>query len=397
MSRRSPKRLRRSAEPYYFIIARGDEVHSVLVRRWMLVVGSLAGVGITFWLCAATAYVMFRDDVLSSMMTRQTRMQHAYEDRIAQLRLQIDRVTSRQFLDQDAFTVRLDEVMRRQQSIEARTVTITGAVERARQSGISVQPVDAMTTGSIDTRTPPSLDRIGRIDTMMGAIDRNITSIVAIQDQTLAAIETRARDTENRMRSAIADIGINPEQLAGPRPRPSQTGGPLVPLAAAQIDPFQHRTDSLAEQLGWIDRMRRSLAPIPVRRPVQDVDISSGFGPRMDPFLGSPALHSGLDFRGTTGDPVRTAGAGTVVSAGRSGGFGLMVEVDHGHDLTTRYAHLSAIAVSEGQRLSAGQVIGRLGSTGRSTGPHLHWETRIDGEAVDPQRFMRAGQRLGIW
>ena len=397
MSRRSPKRHRRSSEPYHLIVARGDEVRSVLVRKWMIVLASFAGIGVTFWLCAATAYVMFRDDVLSSMMSRQTRMQHAYEDRIAQLRLQIDRVTSRQLLDQEAFTVRLDEVLRRQQALEARAQVINGAVERARQSGITVQPPDPTVTGSIDPRhgTPPG--RVAAIDAMLGAIDRNIGVMVASQDHVLAQIETRARETENRMRSAIADLGVDPERLAGPRPRPQAQRGPFVPLVGVGLDPFQHRNDTLADQLGWIDRLRRGLGPLPVRRPVAEVDISSGFGPRTDPFLGTPALHAGLDFRGTTGDPVRATGAGTVVSAGRSGGFGLMVEIDHGHDLTTRYAHLSAIGVQEGQRVAAGQVIGRLGSTGRSTGPHLHWETRLDGEAIDPARFMRAGQRLGIW
>ncbi len=397
MSRHTSHR-RRHREPTHLILARGDEVKSVIVHRWMIWAGSLAAVGVTFWLCAATAYVVFRDDVLSAMMTRQARMQHTYEDRIAQLRLQIDRVTSRQLLDQEAFTVRVDELLRRQQAIEARSVGMGGVVERARGAGIAPQPAaDTTRTGTIMPRLE-SGDRVARIEVMLGAVEKNLETLSAVQDQTLALIETRLRETDNRMRSAIADLGLQPERLAGaPRPRASAVGGPLVPLAAGSIDPFRARTEAIEEQLAWIDRLRRGLGPLPVRRPVREPDISSGFGPRMDPFLGVPALHSGLDFRGPTGEPILAAGSGTIVSAGRAGGYGLMVEIDHGHDLTTRYAHLSSIAVQEGQRVSSGQIIGRLGSTGRSTGPHLHWETRIDGEAVDPQRFIRAGRTLGLW
>jgi murein DD-endopeptidase MepM/ murein hydrolase activator NlpD len=105
-------------------------------------------------------------------------------------------------------------------------------------------------------------------------------------------------------------------------------------------------------------------------------------------------MHTGIDFRGEMGEPARVTANGTVVSAGWSGGYGRMVEVDHGNGLSTRYGHLSAIDVQVGQIVKIGQSIGRIGSTGRSTGPHLHYETRIDGEAVDPQKFLRAGVRL---
>jgi murein DD-endopeptidase MepM/ murein hydrolase activator NlpD len=105
-------------------------------------------------------------------------------------------------------------------------------------------------------------------------------------------------------------------------------------------------------------------------------------------------MHSGLDFRASSGDPVRATAIGKVVNAGWQGGYGQMVEIDHGNGLSTRYGHLSKIIARVGQSIQIGQVIGEVGSTGRSTGPHLHYETRIDGEAVDPQKFLRAGVRL---
>ena len=97
---------------------------------------------------------------------------------------------------------------------------------------------------------------------------------------------------------------------------------------------------------------------------------------------------------GETGEPVRATADGKVTAAGWSGGYGRVVDVDHGNGLSTRYGHLSSIDVQVGQSVRMGQVIGRVGSTGRSTGPHLHYETRVRGQAVDPQKFLRAGQRL---
>ena len=134
---------------------------------------------------------------------------------------------------------------------------------------------------------------------------------------------------------------------------------------------------------------------MPLRAPVAgEIDETSPFGVRVDPFLHVAAMHTGLDFRGDPGEAIHATAAGTVISAGWSGGYGQMVEIDHGNGLATRYGHLSEIDVRVGQSIRIGQVVGRIGSTGRSTGPHLHYETRIDGEAVDPQKFLRAGVRL---
>ena len=124
--------------------------------------------------------------------------------------------------------------------------------------------------------------------------------------------------------------------------------------------------------------------------------MTSGFGIRLDPFTRTLAQHTGIDFRAQHGSPVRAAGAGRVTAAGPNGGYGRMVEIDHGNGVTTRYAHLSAITVSEGDTVAAGTTIGRAGSTGRSTGTHLHYETRIDGVPVDGQRFLKLGRRLKV-
>lgn len=145
-----------------------------------------------------------------------------------------------------------------------------------------------------------------------------------------------------------------------------------------------------------INQYSHTLVAVPVRKPViGDVDMSSPFGMRMDPFLKGPAVHTGIDLRGDKGDPVHVTANGTVSIASWQGGYGNMVEVDHGNGFSTRYGHMSEIDVKVGQAVRIGQTLGKIGSTGRSTGPHLHYETRINDEPVDPQKFLRAGIRLG--
>jgi len=431
------RKPRRRYEPHQIIIARGDEVRGFLLRRWMIALAAVLVLGVAFWTAALTAYVVFRDDVLAAMMARQTRMQHAYEDRIATLRLQIDRVTSRQLIDQEAIAARMEDLARRQQSLDQRTNAMSTVVDRARQSNVAppapqtppqqrsaIVPSDDIVTGSLERParlTGNAIERTRNVRETLAALDERLGRAAFAHEQMLGQIETRTRETETRIRTVVRELGIDPDRIAGPRPRPAappprpQTqaqqggftlqgagvGGPFVPLAVgdpAGFEAFELRSRQLMEEMAHLERLRRGLSVVPVRRPVRgEPDISSGFGPRRDPFLGVMAFHSGMDFRGDTGEPVIATAAGTITHAGRNGGYGLTVDIDHGNGLTTRYAHLSAILVQDGARVQAGQQIGRIGSTGRSTGPHLHYETRVEGEAVNPDRFMRAGQRLGMW
>lgn len=140
----------------------------------------------------------------------------------------------------------------------------------------------------------------------------------------------------------------------------------------------------------------RSLDGLPLFPPLPTLEVVSPFGPRPSPFTGLPSRHEGIDLRAPAGSLVRSAGAGRVVRAGREGPFGLLVVIDHGGGLTTRYAHLSRILVREGERVAAGRPIGRVGSSGRSTGPHLHYELRVAGEPVDPLRLLEAGLLLAL-
>ena len=130
---------------------------------------------------------------------------------------------------------------------------------------------------------------------------------------------------------------------------------------------------------------------IPTRSPVPDVGVGSGFGWRIDPFTGLSALHQGLDFPAETGTAIYSAAGGVVVSQEPHPQYGNLVEIDHGNDLLTRYAHLSRSVVKKGDLIKRGQKIAEVGNTGRSTGPHLHFEVLVRGVAQDPQKFLRMG------
>ncbi|HPA39865.1 MAG TPA: M23 family metallopeptidase, partial [Phenylobacterium sp.] len=130
---------------------------------------------------------------------------------------------------------------------------------------------------------------------------------------------------------------------------------------------------------------------LPFARPTNHTGQSSGFGVRFDPFTRRPAFHSGLDFVGGFGVPIYSTAPGVVSFTGVRSGYGNTIEIDHGRGFKTRYAHLQGIGVRAGQRVAVGQRIGAMGSTGRSTGPHLHYEVWVNGRAQNPDRFVKAG------
>jgi murein DD-endopeptidase MepM/ murein hydrolase activator NlpD len=215
------------------------------------------------------------------------------------------------------------------------------------------------------------------------------------QAATLDTVEEQYLSRARRIRGVLADLGVDAgKPVAGEHVGGS--GGPFVPPRAPKdANGFERQLYRIGIARIQIHRLTRTLHNVPIRKPLEgEADLVSGFGIRQDPFTGSPAMHTGLDIRGEPGDPVRAAADGTVTAAGWSGGYGRVVDIDHGNGLSTRYGHLSAIDVRVGQSIKTGQVLGKVGSTGRSTGPHLHYETRLRGEAVDPQKFLRAGARL---
>jgi murein DD-endopeptidase MepM/ murein hydrolase activator NlpD len=144
-----------------------------------------------------------------------------------------------------------------------------------------------------------------------------------------------------------------------------------------------------------LSQLKEGINLLPLGQPISGpIEVTSPFGERPDPFLGTLAMHTGTDLRASYGDAVVATASGTVTEASRQGGYGNLVEIDHGNGLSTRYGHLSQFAVVVGQKIKAGHIVGYVGSTGRSTAPHLHYETRVNGVAVNPEAYLQAGNQL---
>jgi murein DD-endopeptidase MepM/ murein hydrolase activator NlpD len=398
----------------------GRQVRIGPVAFW-IVVGTLVGMAV--WSVATGTYFAFSNDVLTRLIGRQAEMQFAYEDRIAELRAQVDRITSRQLLDQEQFEQKLGTLLQRQTILEQRTSALggeitTGSIRPARNAMPAETPAEKPLKASPISDTiifsaPPdrearlesreiagSMTRLasrsdsGGLDGILGRMSAALDKVDRKQTAVLTDMEERLDTKARRIGSVLADLGINPTKAPAGR----GVGGPFVPLKTPRsgASAFDRQLYRINVARAEINQYTQTLVTVPVRKPVAgEVDMSSPFGMRLDPFLGRPAIHTGIDLRGETGEPAHATAAGRVSIAGREGGYGNMVEINHGNGLATRYGHLSEIDVKVGQFVHIGEVIGKIGSTGRSTGPHLHYETRINGEAVDPQKFLRAGVRLG--
>ena len=189
--------------------------------------------------------------------------------------------------------------------------------------------------------------------------------------------------------AAIRQFGLNPEVLA--RQTRNAQGGLFEPFfGKGKKEARDPRFLNLAAALGRMDAMERALAAIPTAMPAASMMMSSGFGYRADPFTGAAAMHAGLDFKGAIGTPILAASEGRVVLAGFNGGYGNSVEIRHANGIVTRYAHLSGLNVRKGEMVERGVRVGRMGSTGRSTGSHLHFEVRLNGQAINPRKFLEA-------
>ena len=179
-------------------------------------------------------------------------------------------------------------------------------------------------------------------------------------------------------------------------------GGPLVQARALSAPELQTALDALARQVDSrgdalalleSERLRKSM--LPTTLPVAVQWNASGFGWRIDPFTGEKAMHEGVDFPAEVGTPMVAAASGVVITAGWHPEYGNMIEIDHGKGLTTRYAHASKVLVKVGMLVRRGRKIGEVGNTGRSTGPHLHFEVRMNGIALNPNRFLQEAQGRG--
>jgi murein DD-endopeptidase MepM/ murein hydrolase activator NlpD len=229
--------------------------------------------------------------------------------------------------------------------------------------------------------------------------DKQSASILAafnaVEVQQQQAAQKLLAVTESRYRekyAALSHLGIDPRrvQLAMGGPYEPVTVETAAALPAATVKQEDQQFRALFNSWKRLDQLEQGMVSIPSAKPVQTVALTSNFGVRSDPFRGGAAMHSGVDIPGSYGTPIYATADAIVGRAGWIGGYGNMVELEHGRGIQTRYGHMSQLLVAAGTRVKRGQQIGLMGSTGRSTGNHLHYEVRLDGRAVNPIPFLRS-------
>lgn len=242
-----------------------------------------------------------------------------------------------------------------------------------------------------DTNVTDSSTEAAETIEKVGEFIPQALGLAQIEARQLALVErlTRFADARAlRAEAAMRKLDLDPKAMARNVERQGGMGGPLEMLATSTDGSIDPRFERLGLSLARMNALERALDGIPQVVPASLEKITSSFGFRRDPFTQRGAMHSGIDFKGARGSPIFAAAKGVVTFAGRKGGYGKTVEVRHENGMMTRYAHMSRLDVKPGKVVDAGDTLGGLGSTGRSTGPHLHFEVRINNRAINPRPFL---------
>jgi murein DD-endopeptidase MepM/ murein hydrolase activator NlpD len=329
----------------------GAAIIAALLLAWLV---SMAGM-------AVSQYMSTRDRL--ALLNREAKVATA-ESRVAEYRDDLKSVA--------------EDLTRRQDALEKMTDVLPDDIKDA------------------DTVSDSTGEAAKTVDKVSAALPEAV-GLAKIEARQLALVERLTRFADRRSAVAaerIRALGLNPDAMVARLNDRSAQGGPLIELFGPKKRAIDPRFERLGLSLARMDALERGLAGIPQHTPANIAFISSGFGYRADPFTGGAAFHAGLDFKGPIGAPIYSAAAGRVSFVGVQQGYGNTVEIDHGNGLMTRYAHMSGFRARVGQRVEAGQVIGLIGNTGRSTGPHLHFEVRINDRAVNPRPFLEAAANV---
>jgi murein DD-endopeptidase MepM/ murein hydrolase activator NlpD len=278
-------------------------------------------------------------------------------------------------------------------AMEAEMATIrTAAAQHAKRLEVRQAMLDAMVTGkgTVPSAVPVAMP----IDGKTAGVVAPLAPAEARQDALAAQVAAANNARYQAAVTALGRMGLNPVRFKQVR---GAMGGPFEPVpqgggAATRAPDPQFR--ALFQSWKRLEQIQQGIVAIPSARPTEAANFTSGFGVRADPFGRGAAMHAGVDIAGPLGTPIYATADGIVRRAEWAGGYGRLIEIDHGRGITTRYGHLANFAVTPGMRVTRGQFIGGMGSTGRSTGVHLHYEVRLDGQAVNPMPFLQSSTYL---
>ncbi len=395
--RREPAERRNGLFRTRQIYVRSDGDVQFVTLSPMFQVLSLGGLlGVLFWTAYATVNFAFKDQLLMLREQRISEARLAYEDRVSEMRAVIDRLNDRLLLDQKAYLSRVDAVDTEYRRLAARHEEL---VRFFRGGVVTSRPADKPEKSSFNDATfgeryvadfSDEHDALQPLAEMTSRLDQ----LNFQQDELVDGAVARSDALVSEAAGIMGKLGLKADMpKAAPGLQTAAMGGPFIPVALASPSGggLSERIKAVARKTEDLSVIKRQIEALPIYVPMRNVEsISSGFGIRRDPFRRSAAMHAGVDMKAAFNTPVVAVSDGVVNQAGWNGAYGRMVEIIHDNGVATRYAHLRSISVSEGARVKRGDMIGRMGSTGRSTGPHLHYETRVNGRAIDPARFWQA-------
>ena len=353
------------------------------------------------WIAFSSVTVIFKDWILAAHEHRFQQQRAVLENRMADLQIAYESLTA----GVTALQIRADRIVESLEARQENLVTSAGFLTEPKvtevSSSTSSNVVAPTNVGNIKSSLPrderassqggnPNLDQV--------ALDiARLEKLSLRANQLMAKLDLTAVQRAQENGRLIASTGIDAESFL--RKFRGAVGGPEIPLDNIRLrgivdQEFNLNYFKAEADFARLALFRQALNRLPVAAPVgPQAERTSGFGPRRDPFTGQFAFHTGVDFTGPNGTQIRATGPGRVVFAGPDGNYGNMVEIDHGMGLKTRYAHLLSISVAEGAFVAKGNAVGRLGSTGRSTGPHVHYEVWYDNVVRNPSGFLALGAR----
>jgi len=393
---------------------------------------ALAGVvcAALLWVAYASVNVVFKEQIIVAKERDRRVMETSYSSRLLDQKEAYDDVASLNVILQKEFDATMADLSGRHQTLRSMVerkssvdasidslatglseagapngqkpvngnrimIDVAPAEPTPRRSRLSILRGEAIREGALQrAKFPPNSNAAIAIDEMTVAA----TDLYVEQMLLLGSIEERARAKSKEIRRVLAATGVNADRLLPPTKITNTLiaqGGPFIDasnISDATSNFFRHanRAGFAVDELTELENVVRGVplsSPLTVSR-----RYTSGFGVRRDPINGRSANHHGIDFAAAWAAPIVATAAGKVKYAGTRSGFGRVVEIDHGNGFVTRYAHMNRYVVKTGDQVKLHQKIGELGNSGRSTGPHVHYEVLFKGRPVNPQRFIEAGR-----
>jgi len=420
------------AERQVYVRKNGSVTFVPLSSR-SLVILTVMFVLVAAWVGYASVHVIFNQGLGAQREQEVREMQLAYENELNRLRLAYDDLNAQLVLTQDWFSETTENLEKRHNDLtlvfeqhatisnELRDMQISFANVAKRnkrdrnKTELVARPRDNQ-NGRMVSRSVANADEPKKLtlakaktdslpeDVSMPLVEKDVYdrvgSLDVSQQELLDALEENIDERIAEFENIIVDTEIlEPEEfMARVLPETDTAiGGPYIPLQDEKpgINSDLHRQlYRISSGLDRLENLSKSIAKIPLSLPIHDYRVTSGFGPRLDPFKKRAAFHAGVDFGTATGTPVYSTLPGTVTRAGYKGPYGLVVEIDHGNGFRTRYGHLARSRVRRGQAVEFQQHIADAGNSGRSTGPHLHYEVWYEGKVRNPLAFLDAGKQI---